>query len=147
MGLKAYWRALEKGQTYDRRTEILFISQDRTGKTSLRRYLRGEAFDKGEASTGGIEIMIPSVKSAGKGAWRNLAALENTSALDHKCAEEVTKEILSNSAEQSDGTQLLTEVGKKTRGEPTIGKKATEERASHHLAQEPLLSSPSFEVV
>lgn len=144
MGLRAYRRALEKGQTYDRRTKIVLIGQDRTGKTSLRRYLRGEAFDKDEASTDGIEMISP-VKSAGKGAWRNPAALENTSALDHKCAEEITKEILSDSKKRSDRAQPLTEVGNKTRGEPTIGKKATEERASHHLVRDPLLIRPSSE--
>ncbi|PFX14539.1 hypothetical protein AWC38_SpisGene21301 [Stylophora pistillata] len=135
-GLIAYWRALEEGQTYDRRTKIVLIGQDRTGKTSLRRYLRGEAFDKDEASTDGIEMISP-VKSAGEGAWRNPAALENTSALDHKCAE-ITKEILNNSTNPSDRAQPPTEVGNKTRGEPTVGQKATEERV-----RDPLLIRPS----
>ena len=48
MALEAYRRALETGETYDRRTKIVLIGQDRVGKTSLRRYLRGEAFDKDE---------------------------------------------------------------------------------------------------
>ena len=109
MALEAYRRALETGETYDRRTKIVLIGQDRVGKTSLRRYLRGEAFDKDEASTNGIEMISP-VKNAGKGAWRNPELLEDTSALDHKCAEKVAQEL------RSDGAQQLTGEGKKTRG-------------------------------
>ena len=115
MALEAYRRALETGETYDRRTKIVLIGQDRVGKTSLRRYLRGEAFDKDEASTNGIEMISP-VKNAGKGAWRNPAPLENTSALDHKCAELVAQELLSSSEE------------------PTSGKGATQERSNDDLA-------------
>ena len=66
MALEAYRRALETGETFDRRTKIVLIGQDRVGKTSLRRFLRGEAFDKDEASTNGIEMISP-VKNAGKG--------------------------------------------------------------------------------
>ena len=115
MGLEAYRRALETGETFDRRIKIVLIGQDRVGKTSLRRYLRGEAFDKDEASTNGIEMISP-VKNAGKGAWRNPAPLENTSALDHKCAELVAQELLSSSEE------------------PTSGKGATQERSNDDLA-------------
>ena len=115
MALEAYRRALETGETFDRRTKIVLIGQDRVGKTSLRRYLRGEAFDKDEASTNGIEMISP-VKNAGKGAWRNPASLENTSALDHKCAELVAEELLSSSEE------------------PTSGKGATQERSNDDLA-------------
>lgn len=57
----------------------------------------------------------------------------------------MTKEILSDSKKRSDRAQPLTEVGNKTRGKPTIAKKATEERASHHLVRDPLLIPPSSE--
>ena len=115
MALEAYRRALETGETFDRRTKIVLIGQDRVGKTSLRRYLRGEAFDKDEASTNGIEMISP-VKNAGKGAWRNPAPLENTSALDYKWAELVVQELLSSSEE------------------PTSGEGATQERSNDDLA-------------
>ena len=121
MGLEAYRRALETGETFDRRTKIVLIGQDRVGKTSLRRYLRGEAFDKDEASTNGIEMISP-VKNAGKGAWRNPALLENTSALDHKCAEFVAQTLLSSS------------------GEPTSGKGGTQERSNDDLASKEVIN-------
>ena len=122
MGLEAYRRALETGETFDRRTKIMLIGQDRVGKTSLRRYLRGEAFDIDEASTHGIEMISP-VKNAGKGAWRNPAPLENTSALEHKCAELVAKELLSSSEER-----------------PTSGNGAIQERSNDDLASKEVIN-------
>ena len=129
MGLEAYRKALETGETFDRRTKIVFIGQDRAGKTSLRRYLRGEAFVKDEASTPGIEMLSP-VKNAGKGAWRNPDQLENTSALDHKCAEVIAQDMISSFIKLPKGAQLFTGEVKKTRGEPTSGKGATQKRSN-----------------
>ena len=113
MAQEAYGRALETGETFDRRTKIVLIGQDRVGKTSLGINLRGEAFVKNEASTNGIEMISP-VKNAGKGAWRNPELLEDTSALDHKCVEVIAQELLSSFVERSDGANLFTGEGKKT---------------------------------
>ena len=125
MALEAYRRALESGKTFDRRTKIVLIGQDCLGKTSLRRWLRGEAFFKDEASSNEIEMISP-VKSAGKGAWRNPALLENTSAL-------------SSLIKRPEGAQLFTGEGKKTRGEPTGGKGATRERSNDDLASKEII--------
>ena len=114
------------------------IGQDRVGKTSLRRYLRGEAFDEDEASTNGIEMISP-IKNAGKGAWRNPAPLENTRVLDHKCAEVAAKEVLISSEERPHRVQLFAGEGKKTRGEPTRGKGATQERSNDDLASKEVI--------
>ena len=138
MGLEAYRRALEKGETFDRRVKIVLIGQDRVGKTSLRRYLRGEAFDKDEASTNGIEMISP-VKNAGKGAWRNPASLENTSALDHKSAEVVAQELRSSFTERPQMVQPFTGEGEKVRGEPTSGKGATQERSNDNLSSKEVI--------
>ena len=43
MALEAYRWALKTGETFDRLTKIALIGQDRVGKISLRKYLRGEA--------------------------------------------------------------------------------------------------------
>ena len=138
MALEAYRRALETGETFDRRTKIVLIGQDRVGKTCLRRYLRGEAFDKDEASTNGIEMISP-VKNAGKGAWRNPAPLEKTSALDHKCAELVTQELRSSSEERPQRVQLFAGEVKKTKGEPTREKRVTQERSNDDLASKEVI--------
>ena len=138
MALEAYGRALETGETFDRRTKIVLIGQDRVGKTSLRRYLRGEAFDKDEASTNGIEMISP-VENAGKGAWTNPAPLEQTSALDHKCAELVTQELRSSSEERPQRVQLFAGEVKKTKGEPTREKRVTQERSNDDLASKEVI--------
>ena len=107
----------------------MLIGQDRVGKTSLGRYLRGETFDKNQPSTDGIE-MIPPVKNAGTGAWRNPASHENTFALDHKCAEEVAKEILSSSTERSDSAQQFPNGVKEIRDGDTREREVLQETSS-----------------
>ena len=98
--LAAFHRALETGdRTVDKRVKILLVGQDRVGKTSLGKALRGERFDKAECSTDGVQ-MIPAVKNAGTGAWKNPAYLEHTTVFDHKVAAQTAKNILSTNSEQ-----------------------------------------------
>lgn len=135
MAFSAYRRALETGKTYDRRTKVSLIGQDCVGKTSLGRYLRGETFNKDEPSTNGIE-MIPPVKNAGTRAWRNPASLENTSALDHKCAEVVARKLLSSSTERSDSAQQFPNGEKEIREGGTSEKEIIQEPSSHAFLHE-----------
>ena len=98
--LAAFHRALETGgSTFDKRVKILLVGQDRVGKTSLAKALRGEPFDEAECSTDGVQ-MIPAVKNAGTGAWKNPAYLEHTTVFDHKVAAQTAKNILSTNSEQ-----------------------------------------------
>ena len=98
--LAAFHRALETGdRTVDKRVKILLVGQDRVGKTSLGKALRGERFDEAECSTDGVQ-MIPAVKNAGTGAWKNPAYLEHTTVFDHKVAAQTAKNILSTNSEQ-----------------------------------------------
>ena len=93
--LAAYHRALRTGgSTYDKRVKILLVGQDRVGKTSLGKALRGLPFVKDEESTEGVQ-MIPAIKNAGKKAWRNPASLERITAFDHKIAIKAARELLS----------------------------------------------------
>ncbi|PFX19564.1 Nephrocystin-3 [Stylophora pistillata] len=104
--LNAYQRGLKFGKTYDKRTKILLIGQDRVGKTSLRKHLQGVKFDRDETSTSGVEMM-PAVKNAAKQAWKNPASFESTSAFDHKCAELINKELSRSSPEKSHSARQL----------------------------------------
>ena len=54
--LEAYNKALAEGKTYDNRVPVMLIGQDRSGKTSLKKSLRGEPFNPQEASTVGIDV-------------------------------------------------------------------------------------------
>ena len=108
--LAAYNRALESGgATYDKLVKVLLIGQDRVGKTSLVKNLRGLAFNRNERSTNEVE-MIPAVKNAGTGPWRNPDALEHTTVFDYKItASMLTGELLTTPAEQSTTEQLSEE--------------------------------------
>ena len=98
--LAAYHRALEAGgSTYDKRVKVLLVGQDRVGKTSLGKALRGEPFNEAELSTEGVQ-MIPAIKNAGTGAWRNPASLEHTTVFDHKVAAKTAVYFLSKHSEQ-----------------------------------------------
>ena len=54
--LRAYRKALEQGKTHDRRVPVMIVGQDRSGKTSLKKSLKGEKFDPDEDSTDGIDV-------------------------------------------------------------------------------------------
>ena len=98
--LAAFHRALETGgSTYDKRVKILLVGQDRVGKTSLGKALRGEPFDEAECSTDGVQ-MTPAVKNAGTGAWRNLAPVEHITVYDHKLAAKTAENLLSTLSER-----------------------------------------------
>ena len=98
--LAAYNRALETGWTYDKRVKVLLVGQDRVGKTSLSKNLRGEPFDESEPSTEGV-TMIPPVMDAGTDAWTNPAHLKGTNIFDHKMAAKITDLLSSKLSEIS----------------------------------------------
>ena len=54
--LEAYNKALAEGKTFDKRVPVMLIGQDRSGKTSLKKSLRGELFNPDEESTVGIDV-------------------------------------------------------------------------------------------
>ena len=98
--LAAYNRALETGWTYDKRVKVLLVGQDRVGKTSLSKNLRGEPFDESEPSTEGV-TMIPPVMDAGTGAWTNPAHIKGTNIFDHKMAAKINELLSSKLSELS----------------------------------------------
>ena len=112
--LAAYHRALEAGgSTYDKRVKVLLVGQDRVGKTSLGRALRGEPFNEAELSTEGVQ-MIPAIKNAGTGAWKNPSFLEHTTVFDHKVAAKTAEDLLSKHSEQPAKKQPRTVASNKT---------------------------------
>ena len=110
----AYYRAIETGgSTYDKRVKVLLVGQDRVGKTSLGRALRGEPFNEAELSTEGVQ-MIPAIKNAGTGAWKNPSFLEHTTVFDHKVAAKTAEDLLSKHSEQPAKRGPRTEASNKT---------------------------------
>lgn len=95
----AYVRALEEGRTHDKRVKVLLIGQDRVGKTSLGKSLKGEPFNKEEPSTEGVEMNSP-IKNVGTQAWKNPPSHQKTTAFDHKCAKLIARDVKDRPAEQ-----------------------------------------------
>ena len=56
LALRAYKKALLEGRTCIKRVPIMIIGQDRSGKTSLAKSLKGERFNSEEDSTIGIDV-------------------------------------------------------------------------------------------
>ena len=56
LALEAYKKALAEGKTCDKRVPVMLIGRDRSGKTSLKKSLRGEPFNPDEDSTVGIDV-------------------------------------------------------------------------------------------
>ena len=56
IALRAYHKALAEGKTSVKRVPIMVIGQDRSGKTSLTKSLKGQLFNPDEDSTVGIDV-------------------------------------------------------------------------------------------
>lgn len=91
--MAAYQRAKATGKTFDRRVKLLLIGQDRVGKTSVGRSLKGEQFNPNETSTDGVQMHEP-LKNPGVRPWKFSIMQQETTAYHHKCAEYIGKELL-----------------------------------------------------
>ena len=80
--LRAYKKALKDGKASDHRVPVMIVGQDRSGKTSLKKSLKGELFDPEENSTLGIEV-DPSLYQVTTEVW---TARENIESSDEKVA-------------------------------------------------------------
>ncbi|XP_068694464.1 uncharacterized protein [Montipora foliosa] len=91
--IAAYHRAKATGKTLDRRVKVLLIGQDRVGKTSVARSLKGEPFRADETSTDGVQMHVP-LKNPGVRPWKFSIMQGETTAYHHKCAEFIGRELL-----------------------------------------------------
>ena len=94
---EAYRRALLEGKGYARRVPVMIIGQARTGKTSLKRSLKGELFNPNEGSTKGIET-DPSYFKVSTDVWRTGQKSEDTESeptflLDHQVAQKIVESL------------------------------------------------------
>ena len=95
--VEAYQRALETGKTLDGRVKISLIGQDRVGKTSLGKALKGEQFNPNEKSTDGVQMHKP-LTYADLQPWKNSIMEEETTTYHHRCAAFISRELLTESA-------------------------------------------------
>ena len=95
--IEAYRRALSEGKGYARRVPVMIIGQARTGKTSLKKSLKGELFNPDEGSTEGIET-DPSYFKVLTDVWRTGQENEDaesdaTFLLDHQVAQKICESL------------------------------------------------------
>ena len=69
LAVEAYNKALAEGKTCIKRVPVMFIGQDRAGKTSLKKSLMGQPFNSDEGSTVGIDV-DPSLFEISTEIWR-----------------------------------------------------------------------------
>ena len=120
--LAAYRRALKSGKTYDKRVKVMLIGEDRVGKTSLGKALKGESFKEDEASTDGV-LMSEALKNASDKPWRNSEVHRRLSAYKVKCAEIIRQELLRESTDLSPQDETTREANM----EPTAINKTTQQ--------------------
>ncbi len=102
--LAAYQRALEKGSTLDKRAKVSLVGQDRAGKTSVGKSLKGEQFNKSESSTNGVKMHKP-LKNVDKQPWRNSNKGQERTAYHHKCAVYIRNSLLADTESKQEVTQ------------------------------------------
>ena len=93
-----------------RRVKILLIGQDRVGKTSVQRSLKGEIFRKDEPSTDGV-LMDTVLKGVIEKPWKNSTEEQQITAFEDKCAQYISDELSAGledkMGEQMDGNTRL----------------------------------------
>lgn len=98
--VEVYRRALKSGKTYDKRVKVLLIGEDRVGKTSLGKALKGEAFNEDEASTDGV-LMSEALKNATEKPWRNSGVHRKSSAYKFQCAEFMRRRLTNQLSDEN----------------------------------------------
>ncbi len=73
--------------------KVFLIGQDRVGKTSLGRSLKGEPFRENEVSTDGVQMSQP-LKNVNDQPWKNAALPKDTTAYHHRFAEYIDSDLL-----------------------------------------------------
>ena len=77
----------------------MLIGQDHVGKTSVKRSLKGDKFNKDEASTAGVQ-MDPPLLRVGVQPWKPASQSdETTTVFDHKSAQLVARQLSGGSDE------------------------------------------------
>ena len=96
--VKAYDKALTGGKACIKRIPVMLIGQERTGKTSLKKSLKGENFNEKEESTVGIETdslyFKVSTEIWKSGKVKEEAEFEHEDHFEHLVAAKVISEFL-----------------------------------------------------
>ena len=150
LAVEAYNRALKDGRGYVKRVPVMFIGQDRTGKTSLKKSLKGERFNANERSTEGIET-DPSHFKVSREIWRPCQKNKHTDSqsnflFEHHAAQLIFGSLMKGKTNSLDVEtelqfQLSSEEPSTSRTESSsadykVSEKETEENDGHMFVPE-----------
>ena len=90
--MRAYRKALKDGETSDRRVPVMIVGQDRSGKTSLKKSLKGEIFNLEEDSTNGI-VIDPLLCEFTTEGWRPTSLDEKEQSYEQRAAKVTLKNM------------------------------------------------------
>ncbi|KAL9965626.1 hypothetical protein ACROYT_G029455 [Oculina patagonica] len=103
--LEAYNKALTEGKTFDKRVPVMLIGQERSGKTSLKKSLRGEPFNPHEESTVGIDV-DPSHFKVTTEVWKvgeeGQTKSETRTSFEHHAARVTVKLLMENEKDEKE---------------------------------------------
>ena len=139
--LEAYKKALEGGKTSVKRVPIMLIGQDRAGKTSLKKSLKGICFDPNEDSTVGIEV-DPSYFSVSTETWKTGEKtqdedLDTMISFDYHMALTMTEQIMASLKETGKNTEIATNAEE---SQDSIDIETNDVPGEHHYAEQPTSS-------
>ncbi len=100
LALEIYNKALKEGKTIVKRLPIMMVGQERVGKTSLKKSLKGDWFDANEESTRGIEV-DPSHCKVTTEIWKpgkpyEAAYSDSAISFDHHAAQLIARSLTKN---------------------------------------------------
>ena len=119
--VEAFNKAIQEGQTRVMRVPVMFIGQARSGKTSLKKSLKGELFDKEEPSTNLIE-RDPSYFSVtkeimGSGETKKEQSVDSEVSFHNRAAKFMVDEIFRRNASVPESEQNIASSDSPTRKE------------------------------
>ena len=98
----------------------MLVGQDRVGKTSVGRSLKGETFKADESSTEGVQMDI-ALKNVDEKPWKNSTEEQEMTAFEEKCARYISDDLLTESPESEALPGLEEKVTAQVDGKSCLG--------------------------
>ena len=152
LALRAYNDALSEGKTCVKRVPVMLIGQDRSGKTSLKKSLRGLVFNPDEDSTVGIEV-DPSHFEVSTEVWKAGEKDQQSSVLaisyEHHAAQMIVGKLMGEEQpleERATEPVLSESISLASMGSSTLGHNfvSSENQEPDKKGLEPVQSGSSF---
>ena len=150
---EAYYKALEEGKTRVKRIPLMLIGQDRSGKTSLKKSLKGIPFNPHERSTVGIDV-DPSYFKVTTETWKigeedQASNKETKSYFEYNLGRQILKILKREAQNVSEGNGVTEDppsgiLGKDVSSMPSLALTLSETEKRDNHASETTLNRKSY---